>query len=303
MKRFGKPDLKMDFLGIKKPLDVRRTAANLGAGDATCCIRCPDTPCMTFKTDINTRITNFVCPVDALSCASDGRIEVGDGCISCGICAVLCPVGAIKIEIDERANVLPPSLRLAEVLDDHNDFISRRNDLSKSINLDFPELDASVRRFSENSASLTQAAFYRLVSSLFNALGVPTFLSAAGDTNNRIDLILIDAVSSLPVEVKSATETRSINVKSIQQALENRIVLDQREFFPARSTDSSLVVGYSYPPVRSGVAELVSDIRTTYGVKIGLISIPVLYRWVMERHLHRQPFEREILVDLFGEML
>jgi len=173
---------------------------------------------------------------------------------------------------------------------------------SKTVNSDFLELETSVQRFLEISSSLTQVAFYRLVASLFNALGVSTFLPSAGDTNIRIDLILLDTVSSIPVEVKSATETRSINIKSIQQALENRIVLDQRKFFSARPTDSSLVVGYSYPSARSGVAELITDIRTTYVVKIGLISISDLYRRVLEQHLNGQSFNRDLLVDLIGEM-
>jgi hypothetical protein len=80
------------------------------------------------------------------------------------------------------------------------------------------------------AAVLLQKHFYRLVANLFTAAGHPGWLPAGGDTSNRLDLVLIDESDSLPAEIKSRTESAIINVKSVQQALENRVVLDQRAY-------------------------------------------------------------------------
>lgn len=303
MKRFPNPDIKRNFLSIKRPEQIQRSSITLGAEENSCCIRCPDTPCVTFSTQIDKKmIPGTVCPTDVLKITSEGEVEVGDGCISCGICAVLCPVGAIEIISGVGARVRATNQEVVEVLRDKASFTSLRDNASTYSHLPSRELHASSKSYSENSTSLTHNIYYRLVSSLFESLKVTTFLPPSGDTNNRIDLILIGSLSSLPVEIKSATETRTINIKSIQQALENRIVLDQRNFFPALPTDSSLVVGHAYPPERSGVNELIDDIRKIYGVNIGLISISELYRKVFEHNLRGKLFKRESLVNLSGEL-
>lgn len=36
------------------------------------------------------------CPVGAIALGDDGKAEVNDGCIECGACESACPVGAIS---------------------------------------------------------------------------------------------------------------------------------------------------------------------------------------------------------------
>ncbi|MDA8068770.1 MAG: hypothetical protein M0T77_09195, partial [Actinomycetota bacterium] len=113
--------------------------------------------------------------------------------------------------------------------------------------------------------------------------GFPAWRPPQGDTSNRIDLILIERDDSLPVEVKSRTEVAAINVKSVQQALENKILIDERDLPTTQRGSSTLVVGYEYPPARSAVDELLGDIKTAYGIRIGLISLRALYVLALTR--------------------
>jgi hypothetical protein len=152
------------------------------------------------------------------------------------------------------------------------------------------------------AATLFQSEFYPLVAALFSLAGFPAWRPPPGDTSNRIDLILIDREDSVPVEVKSRTEVDAINVKSIQQALENKILLDERELPQAKRDASTLVVGYEHPPIRSGVNELVRDIKAAYGISIGLISLRDLYVLALSRVITGVPIPRETLSRLEGSL-
>jgi Fe-S-cluster-containing hydrogenase component 2 len=303
MKRFTKGGLHHDFLALKNPSSIQRSIDFLGAGESSCCIQCLDHPCLFFtETGVTEPLPKSVCPTDALKPKLGGGVIVGDGCISCGLCAVLCPVGAIEIGTEGAAVVLETQHELVESTLNEESFLELRNRAKQYATLSDKKIEVAVKKLTEKSVVLTQKAFYGLTSSLFQSLGVQTFLPPQGDTNNRIDLILTDSRRSLAVEIKSATETRSINIKSIQQALENKIVLDQRRFFESVSSDSSLVVGYSYPPDRSGVEELIRDISNTFGIRIGVISIEDLYRLVLQVNLNGKKFDRNVLNELFGRM-
>jgi Fe-S-cluster-containing hydrogenase component 2 len=304
MKRFAKEESKQEFYAIKNPALIHRSPDFLGSGETSCCINCLDRPCLFFgQTGATSPLPNSRCPTDALRPKQGGGVTVGEGCISCGLCAVSCPVGAIGIGPDGTALVSEMQPEQVEVVSSEKRFLELRNGAKQYANLSDREIKAASKKFADISGVLTQKAFYGLTSSLFQSLGVETFLPPQGDTNNRIDLILTDSDRSLAVEIKSATETRSINMKSIQQALENKIVLDQRRFFESMRSDSSLVVGFSYPPDRSGVDELIMDISNTFGIRIGLITIEDLYCKVMHVHFNRKRFDRNLLSTLFGRMM
>lgn len=119
--------------------------------------------------------------------------------------------------------------------------------------------------------------FYEVIGHLLKNIGFNNIsITRGGDTNNRIDAIIIDKQRTIPIEIKSPTETEYINIKSVRQALENKIILTSRQFFPSTIATTSLVIGYSYPNERSGVYEAIDDFEVTYGFKIGIISLEVL---------------------------
>jgi hypothetical protein len=213
-----------------------------------------------------------------------------------------CPVGAISLKSSSVAEVSPPNLLNAELAFDEQDFLnSRMEDKSPSTWTEETWKEISTR-LAENCSRLRQEHFYPLVARLFTAAGLLAWLPPRGDTNNRIDLILLDDRNSIPVEIKSKTESEAINVKSIQQALENRVILDERKFFPAVRDSSTLVVGFSYPPSRSDVSELVEDIAMAFGVNIGLISLSDLFRLALQKQLAGIELSRSRLENLKGPL-
>jgi hypothetical protein len=146
-------------------------------------------------------------------------------------------------------------------------------------------------------------SFYPLIASLFTAAGLPSNSGAIGDTSNRIDAHIYHPKHSSPVEVKSPTEAGGvITLKAVQQALENKVVLQTRqlETYPSEPETTSLVVGYTYPADRSDVGELVSDVRAVFGVSVGLLELRDLYEWIWTRYVLREPLDLDGLWTLCG---
>lgn len=273
------------------------------AVDGACCLRCPDEPCVRFSTDESGGGNAIqVCPVDAIHHArQETGPVVSNKCVGCGLCVMRCPVGAIALTHDGVA-VTPPIGELTDPVNDEGVFVEYRDVQTALADWENGEWAALAGRLTAAAALLKQEAFYPLVAHLFTAAGHPAWRPAQGDTSNRIDLVLVDAEDSLPVEVKSRTEVAVINVKSVQQALENRVVLDQRAFFAADPDSSTLVVGYQYPPARSDVAELIADIAAAFGVSVGLVSLLDLYELALRVQLAGEVVPRTLLSQLQGSL-
>lgn len=121
--------------------------------------------------------------------------------------------------------------------------------------------------------------FYEVIGDILEYLGFQKVsVTREGDTNNRMDAIIIDTTRSIPIEIKSPKEIEYINIKSVRQALENKIVLLSRGFYPTQDEVTSLAIGFQYPNDRSGVYELIEDINKTYGFKIGIIDFTDLLK-------------------------
>ena len=267
------------------------------------CMRCPTQPCRTSGMAPG-GAAGDLCPVDALEAASeDGSILVGPGCIACGICAVRCPLGALSMGSDGRYVGHPTSLlpNAAETTTPEG-FAEWLVVAREGASMSRAERTTFVEIAMRAAAPLLGRHFYPLVESLFRAIGVPATVSNQGDTSNRIDLILTDPVDQIPVEVKSRTEVETINVKSVHQALENKLTISRLMGRADLSPSSSLVVGYQYPPSRSGIAELIDDIETAFGVRIGLVSLRRLYELLLAVNLDGATFDRDVLASLKGPL-
>lgn len=304
MKRVRPDDNISPPLIPRAAIAVSRSTTTLGADDmASFCLRCPDEPCVRFSVDESGGGNAIsVCPTDAIHGArSAAGPTVSDACVGCGLCAVRCPVGALHL-MGTSIRVLAPDETLAQPAASDEDFARGRQNSTAIVDWSEGDWTQVITSLSSSGVSLGQDAFYPLVAHLFTAAGHPAWRPARGDTSNRIDLILADETDSLPAEVKSGSETAIINVKSVQQALENRVVLDQRTFFPADPASSSLVVGVAYPPARSDVAELVADIASAFGVNIGLVSLSDLYELAIRKMLDDIEAPRTLLSRLQGPL-
>ncbi len=137
------------------------------------------------------------------------------------------------------------------------------------------ESDISI--FSESGKEIFKdltIEFYEVIGELLEEIGFENVsVTRNGDTNNRMDAIIIDKVRTIPIEIKSPKEVMYVNTKSIRQALENKIVLTSRKFYPTENNVTSLAIGYEYPNDRSGVSEIIEDMYNTFGFVIGAIDL------------------------------
>lgn len=258
------------------------------------CVRCTDLPCGTAS-------AANLCPVDAVNISTvDGSIEIGPECIGCGICVVRCPIGALTTTSPGRAE--GHGLLVGATDSSPEEFLVWRDRLTLGRSVSGAAraqfLDEAVAR----AAVLLGPQFYRLVASLFRAIGIPALVSNPGDTSNRVDLVLTHDSDPIPVEVKSRTEVEAINVKSVQQALENKLVTSRHLSLDTLSSTSSLVVGYDYPAARTGIYESLDEIEDAFGIRVGLVSLRRLYEIVLDVNLDGVPFDRATLASLKGPL-
>lgn len=116
--------------------------------------------------------------------------------------------------------------------------------------------------------------FYDHIGLILKHIGfINPSISREGDVNCRMDAIIIDEENSIPIEIKSPREVREINIKSIRQAFENKVIILSRKFYNATYDTTSLSIGFSYPPERSDIYELIVDIKQAFGFNIGIINI------------------------------
>ena len=300
MKRFRPTGLPSAPLIRNRPIQGFRSPETWGVENSFCLI-CPDEPCRQFGDDeVGNGNVQDVCPVDAIG--SPQNMEgpsISSTCIECGLCVMRCPVGALSIS-SRGVKVARPQPDAAVPSSSNDAFIQARN--RQVARTDWTEKDrhSAAERIRKSLEDEKQDVFYGLVARLFVASGFPAWLPPRGDTSNRIDLILIDDLDSTPVEIKSRVESPSVNVKSVQQALENKVIIDERGFAPTLRDSSSLVVGFDYPPVRSDVTELISDVRVAFGVSIGIVSVLDLSRLAVNALLDGNSEPRDVLSNLKG---
>ena len=116
--------------------------------------------------------------------------------------------------------------------------------------------------------------FYDFIGLILKHIGfVNPIVSRNGDVNCRMDAIIIDDENSIPIEIKSPGESFEINIKSIRQACENKVIILSRKFYETKYETTSLSIAFEYPPERPDVNELIDDIKQAYGFNIGIIDI------------------------------
>lgn len=137
-----------------------------------------------------------------------------------------------------------------------------------------------VSKASDFLSNLT-IEFYEYIGIILKHIGIENpHVTREGDVNCRFDATIIDTNNTIPIEIKSPREVREINIKSIRQAFENKIVLLSRRFYPTTDDTTSLVIAFDYPPTRSDVYELIEDIKKSFNYNIGIINVDDLLMMV-----------------------
>lgn len=134
----------------------------------------------------------------------------------------------------------------------------------------------AVDKMMEDARLFNKDSFYPLVSDIFKLLGMNCEISRHGVNYQRWDGIILLEQDSIPIEIKSPSEEIYISIKSVRQALENKVILLSRNSYPNIRNTTSLVVGYLLPNNRSEVTGLINDINKTYNINIGIIDLKSL---------------------------
>lgn len=145
-----------------------------------------------------------------------------------------------------------------------------------------------------------QSTFYPLIATLFKIIGFDCSYSRAGDNGARWDAIIKDDKRSIPIEIKSPTEETHLSIKAIRQALENKIILLSRKTFITDKETTSLAVGYYLPNERAEVADLIENIKSTFGYKIGVLDLHSLLSIAVSILIDGRGIDLEKIFNLEG---
>ena len=149
--------------------------------------------------------------------------------------------------------------------------------------LDFSHTKKQFLTVSKQALELMNFEFYEIIGLILRHIGFKNpQVSRGGDVNNRMDAIIIDEENSIPIEIKSPGESKEINIKSIRQACENKVIILSRKFYKTTENTTSLAIAFRYPPERSDVYELIDDIKNAYHFNIGIIDIDDLLSLVWD---------------------
>lgn len=262
------------------------------------CISCFNTPCI--QAELGSRLVE-VCPVKAITIEPKTRkILISEDCISCGLCALRCPVGAIEWSDGKPVKVNEGFDESVMLKVDQNGQTDWLLDLKLKSGGSPESIRQVAAKITNNLKREKASVFYPLVASYFRILGFQASASNMGDTSSRADVTISTKFGTVPIEVKSFTEVEFINLKSIQQALENKLFTARQDQESELSGLSSLALAFSYPSDRTRLEELIEDIDGAFGIRIGIISLPRLIEQAIALACGINSFDPEEITRLKG---
>lgn len=266
------------------------------------CLACPEKLCLDFSENElkYNRIFSNVCPTKAISFSGNTPVIDYANCVGCGLCAIRCPYGAIKFNDDylpEINDLNHDYKRLS-----HSDFKKETKNLIVENIIQDRDRKKLVKNLLHNLRDQRQNVIYPLIGSILKSIGLATRITRVGDTNERTDGVIIDEKSSIPIEIKSPTETEHINIKSVRQALENKIIMLSRNPYNTQFETTSLSIGYRYPAFRSDVDELIENIYEAYSINIGMIDFETLYVMLLNKFFKSAKITINSIQELRGRL-
>lgn len=267
------------------------------------CLGCPDTPCIISSERNNSKflVGRNICSTDAISFDYESNIPKinHEQCMKCGLCLFNCNYGAFyfKKDLSPQINIFKSYEIVNCTEKDFKLFIDKTNLVNK---VSREEKVKILKYLFKNQNKRNKELYYPLIEKLLQSIDFDVRTTRIGDTNNRVDAFIIDKKYSIPIEIKSPGETDNIDVKSIRQALENKIILLSREFYKTNYNITSLSIGYKCPPDRSDVTELIEDIYRTYGIKIGILGLNDLLELLWRKYVEDIPLDKTTIENLKG---
>lgn len=263
------------------------------------CLLCPGKKCMTADDGLGLAVE--LCPAGAITLKKDATgIEISEACFGCGLCAIVCPAGAIRITEAGKAEVGINTSTLAVEIANQSQW---EQWITKKLNIttfDQSDISRSADFLANQCMTLKGNFFYKTIESLLRLLGYDAKMSNLGDTSNRIDLIIRSDKGNVPVEIKSYTETPFINWKSIQQAVENKLLISRLDGDSEMTSLSSLVIGFGYPSERTGIETHIREIEEAFGIRVGIVSLSKLWELLLAKHFSENSSIKVELTEIRG---
>lgn len=259
---------------------------------AAACLRCPDSPCMTYGL-YEVALREFaafpaegsrdVCPTGALEWLPDsdsGPSIDAEECIGCALCVSRCPVGALHVGAegvailadtptqqirDERA-----SLTVEQAVQERARFEAAAQEGPL-----VDETDGALERVYEGIRSVLGRGQPRLPTrmarNLLLGVGWHAAMRRLGDTNVRLDIAggFDGRIIAVEVEFSDAVVDAPRNV------LDDLAVLIAR-YGQDKSRVAALIVALALPNQRSEYWQVLEDISTVLGIKIGTLTVGAL---------------------------
>ena len=138
----------------------------------------------------------------------------------------------------------------------------------------FPWVELTDDQILEKYENSDAEEFGEAVGKCFNCLGIKWELGRSGDVTDRIDGKGLFANGyMIPVELKSPTEVRQVNLKSVRQAADNamqapQIAKDSGKGWKYSLGTASLTIGWEFHPKRSDLENLIQRIQDYWGIRV-----------------------------------
>jgi len=123
-------------------------------------------------------------------------------------------------------------------------------------------IDELTSKICEQYKPCSKEIFYPFVHSLFRLIG----LKCHGEVG-RYDALCEFQGHSIPVEIKSYSETQTYNLKGLRQAVENKI-MSYKDDVPDDMDYTSFVVGYAHPIADQDVREFIDSAFENFKIRI-----------------------------------
>ncbi|MFH1579756.1 MAG: 4Fe-4S binding protein [Thermoplasmatota archaeon] len=210
---------------------------------------------------------------------------ISEDCVGCGLCVLRCPFGAVFLDQESGMAKTKTGQRIR--LATSHEFSNYYASITLKKDFSSRDRDVFVRHVKNGLSGTDKSIFYPFVASLITSIGLPCAATRIGDTNDRTDAKIAGPFGIVPIEIKSPTEVERIDIKSVEQALENKIVCSSRcsSKTPTKKNVTSLIVGFERPNLRSDVYELIDNIHDTFGINIGVLSISDLLHILWNRFI------------------
>lgn len=244
------------------------------------CLVCSEAFCINSTVDqdvfepLKTSQKETLCPVDAIK-INKGSISIEEHCISCGLCIVSCPLGALSF--DENYNVFVSTSRekLIEI-----EKKVETSQFSIEYSTDFNvENEILLRKVVSkvNSSQSKTSTVNDLVAKSLSKKNIPTYLTRLGDVNLRMDAISKTGETFYIMEIEVLA-----NLDSPRDILDDVAVFCSRHKIQ-KSQVVGVIVLAELPNKRTEYWELISDIEKVTGLKIATIPIAALLTLLWNR--------------------